>query len=81
MSAPRDAIRTRREARRVRLEAASSLDRPRRALVASAQIRDFHCVAARAELLNGTARVDTSVLAALRLDAGAEAMIWMDDAN
>ncbi|MGH6950160.1 MAG: arginine N-succinyltransferase [Vitreimonas sp.] len=81
MSAPRDAIRTRREARRVRLEAASGLDGARRALVASAHIRDFRCVAARAELLNGTARVDTSVLAALRLDAGAEAMIWMDDAN
>ena len=81
MSAPRDAIRTRREARRVRLEAASGVEGARRALVATPRIREFRCVAARVELLNGAARVDTSVLAALKLDAGAEALIWMDDAN
>ena len=36
---------------------------------------------ARAEVLNGAARVDTSVLAALKLDAGAQALVWIDDAN
>jgi arginine N-succinyltransferase len=81
MSAPRDAIRTRREARRLRVEAASGLQGARRALIATPRIADFRCVAARAELLNGAARVDTSVLKALRLDVGAEALVWMDDAN
>ncbi len=81
MSARRDAIRTRREARRLRVEAAAGLDGARRALIATPRIGGFRCVAARAELLNGAARVDTSVLAALKLDAGAEALVWMDDAN
>jgi arginine N-succinyltransferase len=81
MSAPRDAIRTRRQARRVRLEAAPTGEGARRALISTPRIDGFRCVAARAELLNGAARVDTSVLSALRLDAGAEALVWMDDAN
>jgi arginine N-succinyltransferase len=81
MSAQRDAIRTRREARHVRLEAAGSIEGARRALIATPRIAGFRCVAARAELLNGAARVDTSVLTALRLDGGAEALVWMDDAN
>jgi arginine N-succinyltransferase len=81
MSAPRDAIRTRREARRVRLEPANGSGGARRALVATPKISGYRCVAARAELLNGVARVDTSVLAALKLDAGAEALVWMDDAH
>jgi len=81
MSAPRDLIRTRREARRLRLEAASGLDGAARALIATPRISGYRCVASRAEVLNGAARVDTSVLAALKLDAGAEALVWIDDAN
>ena len=81
MSARRDSIRTRREARRLKLEAAGSLGGARRALVATPRIDGFRCVSTRAEALNGAARVDTSVLAALGLDAGAEALVWIDDAH
>jgi arginine N-succinyltransferase len=81
MSAPRDAIRTRREARKLRLEAASGVDSARRVLIATPKIRGFRCVAVRAEVLNGAARVDTSVLTALGLEGGAEALVWTDDAN
>jgi arginine N-succinyltransferase len=81
MSAPRDAIRTRREARRVRLEAGGALENGRRALIATPRIQDFRCVPARADFTGGGARVDAAVLAALKLDAGAEALIWMEDAH
>jgi arginine/ornithine N-succinyltransferase beta subunit len=80
MSVRRDNIRTRREARRLRLEAAGGLEAAKRALIATPHIGGFRCVAARAEVLNGAARVDTSVLSALKLDAGAEALVWIDDA-
>lgn len=81
MSAARDSIRTRRECRRTRLAAAPRLEAGKRALVARAAITGFRCVAARAQMANGVAHVDPAVLAALKLDAGDEALIWMDDAH
>jgi arginine N-succinyltransferase len=81
MSAPRDAIRTRREARRVRVEAASDLTKGKRALIASAAVRTFRCAPARAAIDDGVARVDSATLAALRLQSGDEALIWVDDAH
>lgn len=80
MSAPRDLIRTRREARRVRLEAGAPAH-AQRALIATAKIAGFRCVAARVEAANGVAKVDPTVLAALKLEAGAEALVWVDHAN
>lgn len=81
MSAPRDALRTRREARRLRLEPARVPDLAKRALIATSAVRNYRCVSARAIVANGVAQVEPSVLAALKLEAGAEALVWMDDAN
>jgi len=81
MSAPRDAIRTRREARRVRLHAASDLQKAKRALVATPAIAQFRCTPTRASLDDGVAHVDAATLSALGLSSGDEALIWVDDAH
>jgi arginine N-succinyltransferase len=81
MSVPRDHIRTLRETKRVRLEAALSSTNSKRALIATPRIQGYRCVSARATLANGVARVDAATLAALKLESGAEALIWVDDAN
>jgi arginine N-succinyltransferase len=81
MSAQRDHIRTLREARRMRLEAAPDVSHGRRALIAAADLSGFRCVPARAAAANGVAGVTPAVFAALRLDAGAEALVWVDDAQ
>ncbi len=81
MSAPRDAIRTRREARRVRVEAAADMRSAKRALIATPAIRGFRCTPARASVNDGVAGVDARTLAALKLESGEEALIWVDDAH
>lgn len=81
MSAPRDRIRTLRETKRARLEAAQLGPNSKRALVATPRIQGYRCVSARATLNNGTAQVDEATLAALKLESGAEALIWVEDAN
>lgn len=81
MSAPRDAIRTRREARRVRVEPVQALQAGKRALISTPSIRGFRCTSARAQINEGVAHLDAATLAALRLSAGDEALIWVDDAN
>lgn len=81
MSAPRDNIRTRREARRVRLSAGAVGVAGRRALVSTGAIRGYRCISTRAELIGDRATVDANALAALQLETGAEAMIWVDDAH
>lgn len=80
MSAPRDAIRTRREARRVKL-AVGAPENAKRALVARPAIAGFRCTPARAAVIDGVAFVDQNVLAALQLEAGQEALVWVDDAH
>jgi arginine N-succinyltransferase len=81
MSASRDAIRTLRGSQRVRLEPAADLAGARRALIATPEVRGFRCAPTRAEVAGGVARVDRAVLAALRCDAGAEVLAWVDDAR
>lgn len=81
MSAPRDQIRTRREARRVKLAVAAEAEHAKRALVATPRIAGFRCAPARALLADGVAHVDASVLAALKLEAGEEALVWVEDAH
>ncbi|MBL8535893.1 MAG: arginine N-succinyltransferase [Hyphomonadaceae bacterium] len=80
MSAPRDHIRTRRETQRMRLSAGET-DGGARALVASPRLSEFRCVSARAVRDRDGVRVDRSVLSALRLEEGAEALVWMDHAH
>ncbi|MBC7770542.1 MAG: arginine N-succinyltransferase [Phycisphaerales bacterium] len=80
MSAPRDAIRTGREARRVVLQPPAQAVHAKRALVATPRISGFRCVPARVVISDGVANVDESVLAALNLEAGDEALVWTEDA-
>lgn len=81
MSAPRDVIRTRREARRVRVEDAQDLQGAKRALVSTPMIRGFRCVSARALVKDGVAHIDPPTLSALQLRAGDDALIWVDNAD
>ncbi|MGD9815110.1 MAG: arginine N-succinyltransferase [Hyphomonadaceae bacterium] len=81
MSARRDAIRTKRESRRVRLAADPAAAPGGRALIASPAINTFRCVAAQAVVSDDAAHVAPSVLAALQLDYGAEALVWTDNAH
>jgi len=81
MSVQRDHIRTLRESKRLKIEPAAALVGAKRALIAAPSIRNYRCVAAHALVANGVAQVDPSVLAALKLDAGADVLIWTDNAH
>jgi arginine N-succinyltransferase len=80
MSVQRDNIRTLRESRRMKIEPASQLSGGKRALIAASNIQDYRCVSAHAALADGVVQTDAAVLAALKLDAGAEVLVWMDNA-
>jgi arginine N-succinyltransferase len=81
MSVQRDNIRTLREARRVKIEPAAQITGAERALIAVPNIQDYRCVSAHAALADGVAKVDPAVLAALKLSAGAEVLVWLDNAH
>lgn len=81
MSVERDNIRTLRESRRMRIEPAEQLAGAKRALISVANIKDYRCVPARAEIGEGVARVDASVIAALKVSAGAEVLVWSGHEN
>lgn len=81
LTAQRDHIRTLRECRRVRTQAKSDVGGGKRALVATLRPQGFRCAPARALVLDGAVQVDPSVLTALRLNDGDEALIWMSDEN
>ena len=81
MSVQRDHIRTLRESKRLRVEPASQITNAKRALIAAPSIQTYRCVSAHAAIANGVAQVDAAVLAALRLAAGAEVLVWVDDAH
>lgn len=79
LRAQRDDIRTRREARRVRVSAGAGPGR--RGLLATTQPAGFRCVSVRAMVTDGTAEVEPAALAALHLKDGDEALIWVSDAD
>lgn len=81
VSAPRDLIRTRREARLACLEPSGRSDGARRCLVATTALSNFRCVAARATQVDKALLVDPDVIRALGLEAGADALVWVDDAR
>ena len=81
MSVQRDHIRTLRESRRYRIEPASLPSNAKRALIAVPSIQNYRCVSAYAVIANGVVTADPSVLAALKLDAGAAVLVWVDDAH
>ncbi len=81
MSVKRDHIRTLRESRRVPLAIAADPNAGKRGLIAVDSLRDFRCVSGRVQMQDGAAGVTPEVLSALRLDAGAEALVWVGDAH
>jgi len=81
LSVSRDAIRTLREARHVRVTVGPGGTSGRRALLATPQTKAFRCVSTRATARDGAAEVDAAALTALGLDPGAEALIWVSDAD
>lgn len=81
MSVQRDHIRTLRESRRLKLEPSSQLIGAKRGLIAAPSIQKYRCVSAHVAIANGVAHVDAAVLAALKLEAGAEALVWVDHAH
>jgi arginine N-succinyltransferase len=81
MSVQRDHIRTLRESRRLRLEPAGQLTGAKRTLIAAPAVQDYRCVSAHAAVAGGVVQVEPAVLSALRLDAGAEVLVWTDDAH
>jgi arginine N-succinyltransferase len=80
VSAPRDHIRTLRESKPVRLALATLADTAPRALIATSHIQSYRCVSTRAAIANGVAGVDAATLAALQLNAGDQALAWVDHA-
>jgi arginine N-succinyltransferase len=80
MSAPRDAIRTAREAQRLTLRVG---DKPsaQRALICTDDLADFRCTATRATVEGGVAYVAASVLETLKCDIGGGVLLWADDAR
>jgi arginine N-succinyltransferase len=81
MTVQRDHIRTLREARRVRVHAEANLSAGKRSLVARPNTGDFRCTTTRAIVSGGVAQADPAALAALGLNEGDEALIWVSDAD
>jgi arginine N-succinyltransferase len=81
VSARRDHIRTKREARLVRVTASANLESAKRALVAVPRLKDYRCVSARIARSGDAHAVDAATLAALGLKDGDEALVWIDDAH
>jgi arginine N-succinyltransferase len=80
LTAPRDSIRTKREARQVRLRTVASPERAHRALVASPHFSKFRCVSCLAEVDEETIGVTAGVQRALGIGAGETAVAWVGDA-
>jgi len=80
VSARRDTIRTLRESKLMRLATGAGGASAPRALIATPHISGFRCVSARAVIADGVAQVDAGTLKALRLNAGDEALVWVDNA-
>lgn len=81
MSVRRDSIRTLRESRLRRLELVGEGSSGMRALLAVPRLGDFRCVSAHIVQNNDAVGVKPATLAALGLEAGAEALVWVDDAH
>ncbi|MES1200326.1 MAG: arginine N-succinyltransferase [Pseudomonadota bacterium] len=79
LSAPRDSIRTARESKRLKLEVGAGGAPQRRALIAVPDIATYRAISTHASIADGKALVSREALAALKLEAGAEALVWCGD--
>jgi arginine N-succinyltransferase len=80
MSVKRDAIRTKRESRRMRVTG-GAVAGGARGLVANPEVRHFRCVSTSVTLVDGAAVIDPAALAALKLSDGDEALVWTENAH
>ncbi len=81
LSAARDSIRTRREARVMTMIADAAPQHAKPALIATTEVSSFRCTAALAATASDReARVHPAALAALGLESGESALVWTDDA-
>ncbi|MGE0829207.1 MAG: arginine N-succinyltransferase [Hyphomonadaceae bacterium] len=80
VSAARDNIRTKREARRMKIKANAAPSAPRAALIATGAFQDFRCVSVLAELADGAVNAHPDALRALQVEEGAEILAWVGDA-
>ncbi len=78
LSAARDGIRTLRESRRAPIFVGEGASR---CLLSRSGIDGFRCVSARASAKDGAIYTSAETLAVLGLEAGAEALMWSDDAH
>jgi arginine N-succinyltransferase len=81
VTAPRDSIRTFREAKRLPLRLADHVEGGVRAIVARPSIADYRCTGARVAMKDGVAFTDGGAHAALGLEDGDTALIWCSDAH
>lgn len=81
VSAPRDLIRTRREARQMRIEPGNVSEGGARCLIATPTVATFRCAPARGIADRSVLKVDPGVLAALEVETGAQVLVWVDDAH
>jgi arginine N-succinyltransferase len=80
LTAPRDFIRTKREAREMRLRTVASHERSHRALVASPHFSRFRCVSCVADIDEETIGVTAGVQRTLGIGAGETVVAWVGDA-
>lgn len=78
VSAQRDHIRTLREARRKRAVIGAASGHAKRGLIATSRAGAFRCVGARVAVDADTAKLDAATAAALKVEAGAEVLVWTD---
>ena len=81
LTVQRDHIRTRREARLAQVRAGAGSKEGKRALIAAPLVAGFRCMPARAGIANGIVEVEPTILSALRLNDGDQALTWIDDAD
>lgn len=79
LSVSRDAIRTAREARRLVVKADDKIVNARRGLIADPNVHAFRCAPARIAVQDNVAHAPPDALAALGMEDGAEALIWVSD--
>jgi len=77
VSVSRDAIRTVREARRLKAQSAERLNHPRPALAANAAVAEFRCARISAEMDGEAFRAHPAALEALHVKEGEDLIVWM----
>jgi arginine N-succinyltransferase len=81
LSVSRDAVRTAREAKRLRAEIDEAPAGARRGLIAGAAFDGFRCASARVAVEGGAVRAGAETLETIGVAAGEEVLVWAGDAD